>query len=70
MSHLSNSNAMICELLETLPLFYPVTNLVLQGQNVSVTNFISFDSASGTALFFDGSTVRAFDCSEIIGMDM
>jgi hypothetical protein len=59
----------ICRLLRSLPINYPVDNVILQGQDEAVTNFLAFDDATEVAIFRNGAATKVFDCSKVTGLD-
>lgn len=60
-------NDSIREILENLPPNYPINNLFVKGNQVSTSNFISFQG--DVAFFRNNATIRAFKVSDIDVID-
>ncbi|WP_018921902.1 hypothetical protein [Salsuginibacillus kocurii] len=68
---MGNSNyGEVSELLNSFPTDFPVSTVILQGQSENVTNFVSYDEATGITIFRNGAETKVYDCSKISGLKM
>ena len=51
----------IAELLRTFPMNHPVSEVILDGQELETSNFVNFDAETGVAVFRNNGDLRVFD---------
>ncbi|HLR80806.1 MAG TPA: hypothetical protein VK119_09575 [Bacillota bacterium] len=65
----NNNNNPFCDLLETIPPNYTVENVFANGNDIGVTNFVTIDTDTGLAQFFNGDSVLTVNCRSIDAID-